>query len=39
MRAVIIPLRDLAEAATSRVVVERQAVHAAAPFMALMRRP
>eukprot|EP01035_Chromulina_nebulosa_P004992 gene4992-6776_t len=39
MRAVIIPMRDLAEAATSRVVTERHAIHAGAPFMAWMRRP
>lgn len=39
MRAVIIPMRDLAEAATSRVVTERHAIHANAPFMAWMRRP
>jgi hypothetical protein len=31
--AVVVPVRDLVEAATSRAVLERQAVHQAAPWM------
>ena len=31
--AVVVPVRDLVEAATSRTVLERQAVHQAAPWM------
>jgi hypothetical protein len=38
LEAVIIPMRDLVEAAASRSIVELQAIHGQAPWMARIRR-